>query len=294
MTEDVAVPAEPVLATEHGTLFEGDSIGWLRTLPDASVRLVFADPPYNLRKAAWDTFASHQAYVDWSLDWISEVSRVLTEDGSLYVCGFPEILADVKGPALRHFHSCRWLVWHYRNKANLGSDWGRSHEAILHFRASERTRIDQDPVRIPYGAHTLRYPDHPQAESSAFGQGRPARADSWQPHPLGAKPKDVIEVPTTCNGMGEKTPHPTQKPEELVRKFVLASSAPGDVVLDPFSGSGTTVVVAEQLGRRWLGCELDGEYNRWAVKRLENVRRMPVEEWIALDRDNARRRASIR
>ncbi|MCM0620509.1 DNA-methyltransferase [Nocardioides bruguierae] len=296
----MSAPAEPLPAprevhrTGESALFEGDSIAWLRTLPDSSVDLVFADPPYNIKKAAWDSFESAEAYISWSMEWMVEASRVLTPTGSLYVCGFPEVLADLKHPAMRHFHSVRWLVWHYRNKANLGSDWGRSHEAILHFRKSRATRIDQDPVRIPYGAHTLKYPGRAQAETSAFSQGREQRAEAWQPHPLGAKPKDVIEVPTTCNGMGEKTPHPTQKPEELVRKFVLASSPAGGLVLDPFSGSGTTAVVAEQLGRRWLACELEPEYNAWAVQRLENVQRRTEQEWIEHDRAAARRRASIR
>jgi site-specific DNA-methyltransferase (adenine-specific) len=94
--------------------------------------------------------------------------------------------------------------------------------------------------------------------------------------------------------MGEKTPHPTQKPEELIRKLVLAASSAGDVVLDPFSGSGTTAVVAEQLGRRWLACDLNAEYNKWAVERIENVPRMSVDHWVEQDRRNAARRESIR
>ena len=94
--------------------------------------------------------------------------------------------------------------------------------------------------------------------------------------------------------MGEKTPHPTQKPEELLRKLVLAASHEGDLVIDPFSGSGTTLVVAEQLGRRWMGCELNAEYNEWAMQRLENVRRMSKAEWLEFDRRNAERRESIR
>ena len=194
---------------------------------------------------------------------------------------------------MRYFASCRWLVWHYKNKANLGSDWGRSHESILHLRKSKKHHFNVDDVRVPYGGHTLKYPAHPQAQSSQYGNSG-KRKDVWTPHPMGAKPRDVLEVPTTCNGMGEKTKHPTQKPEELVRKFVLASSKPGDLVLDPFSGSGTTVVVAEQLQRRWLGCDLNSEYNQWAMDRLDNVIRKTKDEWIAFDRDNDKRRNSIR
>ncbi|YAF97956.1 MAG: site-specific DNA-methyltransferase [Nodularia sp. CChRGM 3473] len=278
----------------HGKLYQGDSIDWLKSLESQSVDLIFADPPYNIKKADWDSFDSQEQYIQWSLQWISEASRILKSTGSLYICGFSEILADLKHPASRYFKGCRWLIWHYKNKANLGKDWGRSHESIIHFRKSDSVKLNIDDVRIPYGAHTLKYPSHPQAETSAYGKGKTRKRDNWTPNPKGAKPKDVIEIPTTSNGMGETTPHPTQKPEELLRKFVLASSHEGDLVVDPFSGSGTTIVVAEQLNRHWMGCDLNMEYNDWAFKRLENVRRMTKEEWIAYDRKNAERRESIR
>jgi site-specific DNA-methyltransferase (adenine-specific) len=286
-------PDAPTLFYGHpnGEIWIGDAIIWLRSLANESVDLVFADPPYNIKKAEWDTFESQQAYVDWSLQWIEQAARVLKPTGTLYICGFSEILADLKLPALRFFKGCRWLVWHYRNKANLGSDWGRSHESILHFRKSEKFTFNIDDIRIPYGNHTLKYPDHPQAETSQYGKGK---KQLWQPHPQGAKPRDVIEIPTTCNGMHEKTPHPTQKPEELLRKIVLVSSNSDDIVIDPFLGSGTTAVVAEQLGRKWLGCDLSLEYCEWAAKRIELVENWSVEKWIEHDLENARRRQSIR
>jgi len=120
-------PDTPTLFYSHpnGEIWVGDAIAWLRSLESESVDLVFADPPYNIKKAEWDTFESQQAYVEWSSQWIEQVARVLKPTGTLYVCGFSEILADIKLPALRFFRGCRWLVWHYKNKANLGSDWGR-------------------------------------------------------------------------------------------------------------------------------------------------------------------------
>lgn len=299
-SKGIEINLEPVsegfqLQYEHpnGKLYQGNSIDWLASLDDASVDLVFADPPYNIKKADWDSFESQEQYIEWSLQWISQASRVLKPAGSLYVCGFSEILADLKHPASKYFKHCRWLIWHYKNKANLGNDWGRSHESIIHFRKSG-AKLNIDDVRTPYGAHTLKYPSHPQAETSAYGKGANKKRDNWIPHPKGAKPKDVIDIPTTCNGMGEKTPHPTQKPEELLRKFVLASSNEGDLVIDPFSGSGTTIVVSEQLNRRWMGCDLDANYNEWAIERLENVQRKTKDEWIAHDRKTAERRESIR
>lgn len=286
-------PFSPTYVHPHGTLFEGDSISWLKSLESESVDLIFADPPYNIKKADWDKFESQEKYIAWSMEWISEAHRVLKKEGTLYICGFSEILADIKHPSMKYFKGCRWLVWHYKNKANLGNDWGRSHESILHLRKNKKQNFNVDDVRIPYSGHTLKYPSHPQAVTSQYGNGG-KRKEVWTPHPKGAKPRDVLEVPTTCNGMGEKTKHPTQKPEELVRKFILASSREGDLIIDPFSGSGTTATVAEQLNRRWMCCELESEYNDWAIGRIENVIRKTKDEWISFDRDNDKRRNSIR
>lgn len=288
-------PVQLHFETKSGKLFRGDSLDWLTSLQSETVDLIFADPPYNLKKADWDDFESHEHYVEWSRAWIEQAARALKKNGTLYVCGFSEILADVKVAAMPFFKSCRWIIWHYKNKANLGSDWGRSHESIVHFRKGKELTFNIDEVRIPYGAHTLKYPSHPQAETSNFGKnGSGKLRENWIPNPKGAKPKDVLDIPTTCNGMGEKTPHPTQKPEELLRKLVLASSNPGDLIADPFSGSGTTAVVAEQLGRRWLACDCNAEYNEWAIERLNHVPRRSIEDWIRFDSETAARRESIR
>lgn len=288
---DHKLPDQNVTGFSDGALFTGDSIEWMKTINDESIDMVFADPPYNIKKADWDDFGSQERYIEWSMRWIEQASRILKPTGSLYVCGFSEILADLKHPSMRYFSSCRWLVWFYRNKANLGKDWGRSHESILHLRKKDFGHINYDDVRIPYGKHTLKYPDHPQADSSQYGR----KGSHWTPNPLGAKPEDVVEIPTTCNGMNEKTPHPTQKPEELLRKLILASSSEGDLVLDPFSGSGTTAVVASQLHRQWLACDENPEYNQWATQRLDSIdHARTVEQWMAFDRDNYERRRSIR
>jgi site-specific DNA-methyltransferase (adenine-specific) len=162
-------------------------------------------------------------------------------------------------------------VWAYRNKANLGSDWGRSHESVLHLRKSRRFALRVDAVRVPYNEHTRRYPARVQSVSSQYGGG--VRRDRWTPHPLGAKPRDVLEVPILCNGMEEKTPHPTQKPEELVRTWIAGASDEGDLVVDPFAGSGTTLVVAERMGRRWAGADADPGYLGVARGRIGEISR---------------------
>jgi site-specific DNA-methyltransferase (adenine-specific) len=297
-THFIAQPSELVqlhFENKSGKLFLGDSLKWLAGLERETVDLVFADPPYNIKKADWDDFDSHEEYVEWSTKWLKEAARVLKKDGTLFVCNFSEILADIKVAAMPFFKGCRWIVWHYKNKANLGSDWGRSHESIVHFRKSKNFQLNIDDIRIPYGAHTLKYPMHPQAETSQYGgNGNGKEREHWTPHPKGAKPKDVMDIPTTSNGMNEKTAHPTQKPEELLRRLVLAASKPGDLVIDPFSGAGTTAVVCEQLGRHWMSCDCNIAYNEWAIARLNAVPKKSVDAWIKFDRETAARREGIR
>lgn len=252
--------------TDAGELWHSDVFELLGRLKDRSVDLVVTDPPYAIAKESWDEFPSLDAYVDWCDRWLAEIARILAPHGSAYVCGFSEILADVKARSAKRFASCRWLIWYYRNKANLGKDWGRSHESILHLRG-EHARIDVDAVRVPYNGHTTKYPARVQAVNSQYGRG--VRRDRWEPHPLGAKPRDVIEIPVICNGMTEKTPHATQKPEALLERLILASSAKGQLVVDPFVGSGTTAVVAEKLGRKWLAGDADARYVGLARERLQ-------------------------
>lgn len=251
------LPPKPFFSTTYGDLYNNDAVEFLSSLPDDSVHLIFTDPPYNIKKAEWDSFESQKEYIDWSLRWVKQAYRILTRDGSLYICGFSEILADLKWAASSIFKGCKWLIWYYRNKANMGNDWGRSHESILHFRKSRDFIFNQDKVRIPYNAHTLKYPKRPQAVTSQYGNGKKY---DWTPHPLGAKPKDVFEIPTISNKAWEKYKHPTQKPVELVKKIILASSNHDSVICDPFGGSGTTYAVAESLKRKWIGCELDVKY----------------------------------
>ncbi len=259
---------QPYFETQQGQLYNADAVEFLGSLDTSSAQLIFADPPYNIKKAEWDTFESQKAYVEWSMLWIKEAYRILDSKGSLYICGFSEILADIKWAASNLFKGCKWLIWYYRNKANLTSDWGRSHESILHFRKSSHFIFNVDEVRVPYNAHTLKYPNHPQAKTSQYGNGK---SYEWRPHPGGAKPKDVFEIPTLTNNSWEREDHPTQKPIELVKKCILASSNRGDLVIDPFGGSGTTFAVAEAFGREWQGSEKSVEYCDIIVDRLNDT-----------------------
>jgi site-specific DNA-methyltransferase (adenine-specific) len=260
---------QPIFKTNYGNLFKVNAIEYFKSIDDQTIDLIFADPPYNIKKAEWDSFVSQRQYVEWSMEWIREASRVLTEQGSLYICGFSEILADLKWAASPLFSGCKWLVWFYRNKGNLGNDWGRSHESIIHLRKSKEFIFHIDEIRIPYNAHTLKYPKRIQAETSQFSNGL-KKDYTWEPNPIGAKPKDVLEIPTISNSSWERTSHETQKPVELLRKIILSSSNPDSLILDPFGGSGTTYAVAEAYKRRWIGTETDDQYCQIIIDRLSN------------------------
>jgi site-specific DNA-methyltransferase (adenine-specific) len=287
--------------TALGTLYEGCGVSWLEAQEPESVDLVVADPPYNLGKSEWDRFGSLDEYLDWSKRWVEAARRALKPTGQLYVCGFSEILAEVLVAVRGGWTSRRWLVWYYRNKANLKNDWGRSHESVLLLRKGKRFTFNTDPVRVPYNAHTTRYPERTQADTSQYGPGtkspnrsKKSSKDVWTPHPLGARPRDVLEIPVLSNGTREKTPHPTQKPVQLIRRLVLASSDPGDLVVDPFAGSGTTAAVAEASGRRWATCELEPDYLSVIRERLAS----PDEHLGQQSRESesavARRRGKLR
>lgn len=283
----------PYFTTEFGKLYNLDAIKLLKQQEICSIDLIFADPPYNIKKAEWDSFSSQKEYIEWSMNWINEAHRVLKPTGSLYICGFSEILADIKWSASKLFKGCKWLIWFYRNKANLGNDWGRSHESILHLRKSKNFLLNIDKVRIPYNDHTLKYPKRSQAETSQYANGK--RIDYlWEPNPLGAKPKDVIEIPTISNGSWEKFPHETQKPIELLRKIVLSSSNDDSMILDPFGGSGTTYAVAEAYKRKWIGSELETRYCDLIKERLSDKNHIARILSGKDEQESLKRRKSLR
>ena len=280
--------------TDLGQLYNEDAIEFLMSQESESVDLIFADPPYNIKKAEWDTFSSQKEYVDWSMRWIREACRVLKPTGSLYICGFSEILADIKWSASSLFKGCKWLVWFYRNKGNLGNDWGRSHESILHFRKSKKFTFNIDPIRIPYNEHTLRYPKRSQGKSSQFSNKDSKKSYVWEPNPLGAKPKDVLEIPTISNSSWERFAHETQKPVELLRRIILSSSPENGLVLDPFGGSGTTYAVSEAYERNWIGTEMNIDYCELIKSRLEDFEHIERIKSEKDQRESSKRRKKLR
>lgn len=289
---------EPHLSTDLGDLYDVDAIELIRGLAreDATVQLLFADPPYNIGKAEWDRFETAESYLEWTVEWIRAAGALLPEDGSLFVMGFSEGLAEIKYRLAREceWHdSLRWLVWSYRNKPQMSDDgFTRSHESALWLRKGDEYKFHMDRIRVPYNDHTETYPTREQGDSSLFGS---EAGYEWDPDVEGAKPRDVIDVPTVNNASSERTEHPTQKPEELLRKLVWATTDRGDRVLDPFGGSGTTYAVAEQLGREWVGTETNEDYLGIIADRLDGIEhRADPGYWMQHDLDRREHRRETR
>ncbi len=251
----------------------GDCLRHLAELPPASVDLAFADPPFNIGYE-YDVYNDRQdrkAYLAWSERWLAAVVRVLKPDGSFYVAIGDEYVAELKvrldelGLTMRN-----WIVWHYTFGVNCKRKFNRSHAHILYY--------VMDPKRFTFNAAAVRVPSARQT-TYADRRANPAGKlpdDTWvlrpQEDPRCFPPEsDTWYVARVCGTFKERTNHPCQMPEAVLERIIAVSSNPGDLVLDPFAGSGTTLAVAKRLGRRYLGIELSPEYAERVRERLAGM-----------------------
>ena len=251
-----------------GRILTGDCIEAMRTIPDAGVDMVFADPPYNLQLGGdlsrpdgshvdavtndWDKFTSFATYDQFTREWLTEARRVLKPEGSLWVIGsyhnifrLGAIMQDMG------FWILNDIVWRKANPMPnfKGTRFTNAHETLIWASMGEKSK------------YTFNY-----RAMKTLNDELQMRSD-W-----------VLPI---CNGAerlkkdGRKV-HPTQKPEALLYRVMLATTNKGDVVLDPFFGTGTTGAVAKRLGREWIGCERESDYREAALERIEMA--LPLDE----------------
>ena len=243
----------------------GDCLTVLPLLPDNSVDLVIADPPYNLDKRFGETEwrkTDAEAYQDFTRLWLTEVLRILKPDGSLYICT-DWTSGMILGPMLAEAAVLRnRITWQREKGRGAARNWKNGMEDIWFATRSEEYTFHLDAVRLrrrvlaPYRADGVPK-DWENTPDGKFRDTCPS--NFW----------DDITVPFWS--MKENTAHPTQKPEKLMAKLFLASSDPGDVILDPFAGSGSACVAAKKLGRRFIGIERERTYCCWCEKRLADA-----------------------
>jgi site-specific DNA-methyltransferase (adenine-specific) len=233
-------------------------------LPDGFVDLLFADPPYNLTKSFNDRRfkkTSVELYAEWLDSWLSQTVRLLKPTASVYICGDWESSAAIHRVGEKYFIPRNRITWEREKGRGAKSNWKKCSEDIWFFTVSDDYYFDVEAVRLkrqviaPYTDGNGAPKDWVESEDGRFRLTHPSNL--WTD----------LSVPYWS--MPENTDHPTQKPEKLLAKIILASSRPGDLVFDPFNGSGTTTVVAKKLGRRYLGVEIDETYCCSTLKRLE-------------------------
>ena len=266
-TQQRALPLDRS-ALPLGQILSGDCVEAMRSLPSASVDMVFADPPYNLQLGGdlsrpdgshvdavtdhWDQFDSFAAYDKFTREWLTEARRVLKPNGSLWVIGSYHNIFRV-GAMLQDmgFWILNDVVWRKANPMPnfKGTRFTNAHETLIWASMGEKSK------------YTFNY-----RAMKTLNDELQMRSD-W-----------VLPI---CGGQerlkkGGSKVHPTQKPEALLYRVMLATTNKGDVVLDPFFGTGTTGAVAKRLGREWIGCEREGMYREAALERIEMA--LPLDE----------------
>lgn len=240
----------------------GDALTLLKNTPSGSVHAVITDPPYNVnyKYNSYKDALSWDEYLRWQLDIIRECERILTPDGSLFYLNYPE------------FNSSMWVAMQEMKlkPVELIAWVYNTHTGGSPLRKSFRTWIwasKGDPVNEFYGEY--KNPNDKRVARLIADGRRPREYDWWN-----------IEQVKNVNR--EKTEHPCQLPELMIRKIILGCTRPGDVVLDPFLGSGTTAVAAKQCGRVGVGFERDLEYATIASRRLAVARTVDEQQRLAV------------
>lgn len=241
----------------------GDTFETLKLLPEKSIDLLIVDPPYNLAKdfnGKKFKKTSDDVYEEYTESWISLIAPLLKDNATIYVCCDWQSSPAIGRVLKKHFYLQNRITWQREKGRGALTNWKNGMEDIWFATKSKTYTFNVEDVKIrrkviaPYKVDG-KPKDWEETAEGNFRNTYPS--NFW----------DDISIPYWS--MPENTAHPTQKPEKLLAKLILASSNPGDVILDPFLGSGSTSVTAKKLGRHYIGIEQNEQYCVWAEKRLE-------------------------
>jgi len=237
-------------------IYCGDCVELLRNTTDLKARLIFADPPFNIGYTydQYDDRKEYDHYVAWTKTWMQACRDFLTPDGSFYIAIGDDYAAEIRMIARELNLTMRnWIIWHYTFGQQTKAKFARSHTHIFYFVNDPKNFVFNDePIRVP-SARQLVYNDK--------------RANA-----KGKIPDDVWRYSRVCGTFKEREGwHTCQMPIKLLSRIIKASSNPGDLVLDPFCGSGTTALVAALLKRQYLTIDLSDNYATEARKRIQKA-----------------------
>ena len=239
---------------EH-IIYIGDCIELLDKIEDNSCRLVFADPPYNMGKHFGnnhDVWESSESYSEWCVKWIEKCIKKLTPDGSIMIMGHPRFSSYLVPYLDKKLIYANQIIYYYTDGMPERKNFERRYEIILYYRKNGDKHIfNINDVRVPL----VRY------DKTSNPKGKNPN-DVWQIHRVRWNSKERVSL---SNG---KIAHAAQKPIRLMRRVILATTKKGDLILDPFLGTGTTSVAAKELERKSIGMELNLEYANIALGRI--------------------------
>ena len=266
MGQTVSLKAACTPEEIDGKLIHQDLFACIDLLPDQFIDLLIIDPPYNLtKKFGNSTFSktSSEEYEDWLGTWMAKLKRCLKKSASLYVCCDWQSSKSVQTILEKHFIVRNRITWEREKGRGANSNWKNCSEDIWFCTVSNDYFFNVDAVKLkrkviaPYRHASGEPKDWEETSSGNYRLTHPSNL--WTD----------ISIPFWS--MPENTDHPTQKPEKLIAKLILASSNPNDFVFDPFFGSGTTCVVAKKLNRKFSGVEQEPDYCQMAAKRLSRA-----------------------
>jgi adenine-specific DNA-methyltransferase len=270
--------------TETNTIFHGNCLQVLPELPDESVSLIFADPPYNIGKKFAefaDSWPSDAEYATWCYQWLTQCIRILKPTGSLYVMTSTQAMPYLDLWLRDHLTILSRIVWHYDSSGvQARKYYGSLYEPILF--------CVKDAKNYTFNVSDIEI----EARTGAVRKLIDYRKDVPVPYKTTKVPGNSWYIPRVRYRMPEYEEHPSQKPEVLMERIIKASSNPGEIVLDPFGGTFTTCAVAQRLGRHSIGIEFQAEYVKTGLRRLGIGTHFNGEELRCLDKSYVRRNAN--
>ncbi|MHC4993890.1 MAG: DNA-methyltransferase [Planctomycetota bacterium] len=268
----------------------GDCLDLMAAWPEDSVDLIFADPPYNIG-FTYDKYNDNREdddYVRWTFDWVDACARLLKPTGSMYILIGDEYAAETRVHLKQlerdnHLVFRNWIIWHYTFGQNCRSKFNRSHAHLFYCVGSKAATTKWKQTEPPFAFNRAEVAV-PSARQTTYSDARANPTgkmpdDTWYLRPQEAPEGEFFQAEDDtwffsrlCGTFKERLGwHPCQLPEALLERIVKLSSNEGDVVFDPFTGSGTTLAVAARLKRNWLGTELSEEYAAKATERIEHA-----------------------
>lgn len=253
-----AIEAYYVSKTYHA-LYICDAVEFLKSIPDNSIQLIVVDPPYNLDMEKWDSFPD---YLSWAKQWLDQIYRLLTNNGNCVIFGGFQFQGLKKGDLLEVLHYARHntdlrlvnlIIWYYKNGMSSHRFFANRHEEAIWLSKTKNYYFDLDSVRVPYSE---------EAKKAALKDKRLVPENIEK----GKNPTNVWEIGRLNGNSVERVGHPTQKPLELIRRFVKALSYEGSVVLDFFAGSGTTGRVCIEEKRHSIMIDSDASLKEYFEK----------------------------